>query len=152
MRVVTRTRPTLHFAGAMTWLLRVFWCVVVITFLASVSYAFDLLVPAESFETDGQTGAGNRYLSNQHTDGGANFFQWHNFTTTNPHPSNNEAITSFVDSVAFAGKDVNTADNPLGAGSPAILRLNDLTVTGNNMLVVKISLACSSDDVGPGGW
>ena len=64
MRVVTRTRPTLHFSGAMTRLLWVFWCVVFITFLASVSYAVDLLVPAESFETDGQKGAGNRYLSN----------------------------------------------------------------------------------------
>jgi len=48
----------------MTRLLWVFWCVVFITFLASVSYAVDLLVPAESFETDGQKGAGNRYLSN----------------------------------------------------------------------------------------
>ncbi len=135
-------------------LLRVPLCGAVIMSLALSSYAADLLIPDESFESDGQTGVGDRYLSNQHLDGsGTDFFQRHDFGTTNPHPSHNQAIGGALDGdFAFAGEDVDTTDNPLGSGFPAILRLNNLTVTGNNILEVTIGLACSSDSTGPASW
>lgn len=125
----------------------------VLPILALVCYSLPVhaqLPHTESFETDGDAGA--RYLSNTHDDGAAgnDFFVRHDFGTTNPNPNHGQQIFSVDGNFGWAGEDVDTADNPLGSGNPAILRLNDLTVTNFNNLQVEIGLACSSPNTS--GW
>ena len=94
----------------------------------------------EDFETDGE---GVRYLSNTHTDGSGDFFERHDFGTTNPHPGQAEAIVGVQGSFAWAGEDVDTSDNPLGSGQPGIVRIQDLDATGLTNLRVTVSLGVS---------
>ena len=112
-------------------------------FLPCGSQAVDLLMPDESFETDGE---GSRYLSNEHSDGGGDYFERHNFGSQNPYPGQGQMINSVDGSWAWALEDVDTADNPLGAGREGIVRLDDLTVAGHNNLRVTVAFAFSDQN------
>lgn len=126
------------------------WSVLPIVYVAltSIAGAVDLLVPAESFETDGE---GARYLSNTHHDSGGtggDYWERFNFGAQNPHPQqHNPPISGGLDgSFGWAGEDVDTSDNPISGGAsgfPGIVRLDDLNVAGFSNLRVTVSLAVS---------
>lgn len=110
------------------------------------AHAVDLLIPDESFETDGN---GSRYMSNQHTDGVGDYFQRFDIgSSAGAHPGQLGGISGIDGTHAWFGEDVDSGDNPSGGGATGfdgIVRLNDLTVTGNNNLEVAIAFAFPGD-------
>ncbi len=94
----------------------------------------------EDLNTDGE---GVRYTSNSFSVGDDYFER----TDANPHPHHTfpYGFTAPQDGGYFASEDVDTSDNPLGAGQPGIFRLPNLDSSGLVNLSVSVFLAENND-------
>ena len=98
----------------------------------------------EEFETDGDNGV--RYLSSTVSDG-ADYFLTHDYSTQNPFTQQSDQTLRSVGNaadhseVAWVMEDITDTNNPLGSTGPAVLRLNNIDVTGGSNLMVTLSVA-----------
>lgn len=112
-------------------------------FLGSLlTLANSAIILSEEFESDGD--GGSRYLSSAFNDG-ADYFNRHDYGST-PHPQQtDQPLLSEGGGThsewAWATEDITDTNNPLGSSGPAVLRLNDIDISGFTNVTVTIAVA-----------